>query len=54
MSGRVKGKPRASQVDMAARTLREFQEIERRREQQATREQLEQAARRRGWTIRDA
>jgi hypothetical protein len=54
VSGRVKSKPRASQVEMSARTIEEHQEIERRRaqaEQQATREQLEQAARRQGWTV---
>ena len=54
MSGRVKSKPRSSQAEMGERVLREFEEAQRRREQQATREQLEQAARRQGWTIRDA
>jgi hypothetical protein len=54
LSKRVKARPRASQVEMASRALEEYREIEHRRaqiEQQATREQLEQAARRQGWTI---
>jgi hypothetical protein len=52
MSRRVKSHPRASQAEMSQRTLREFEEAQRRREQQATRGLLEQAARRQGWTIK--
>jgi hypothetical protein len=55
MSKRVKAHPRASQVEMGSRVLKEFEEAQRRREtwaeQQATREQLEHAARRQGWTV---
>jgi hypothetical protein len=45
--------PSASQVEMGARALEEYREIERRREAQALRDQLEQAARQ-GWMIKEA
>jgi hypothetical protein len=55
VSGRVKARPRASQVEMGAHLLREYEEAVRRREQwaeqQAVREQLEQTVRRQGWRI---
>jgi len=43
------------ETDISARTFEEYEEVVRRRqqwaEQQATREQLEQAARQQGWRI---
>lgn len=40
MSGRVKSRPRASQAEMGQRTLREFEEAQRRREHQQIRQDL--------------
>jgi hypothetical protein len=57
MSRRVKAGHTGSRrdTDISGRALREFEEAQRRREawaqQQATREQLEQAARRQGWKV---